>query len=429
MNQRFSKGNVSVSIFLDPQAKQNGLHSVRFRLIHNREIYNFTPGFSLTEADFKKMVNPYLKNPELKKTKEQIEKSFEIIGETIDNILKNGEYSHEKLKILLKKGKFTDVLQYMDSMILQFETEGRVGNAEIYRNAKAFLRRYLGDKVLFKDITPKVLETIAKKAISDGMRQTSLSMYLRTVRSVYNSAVKTNIIDRSLYPFTQNEGKDGKFQITEGEGTHIALTVFQMSQIVKMEFSPYTPALRRSRDLFLLIFLMGGINIGDLLCLKWGNLKNGEITFKRKKTITTTRKKEVIIHIPVTDSVKKYLDLYGTPDMNPDDYIFPFMQGAKNKADIKRITKNFTRIMNKHLAKISKELDLPQISTYVARHSFATITKNSGASESFIKEALGHSSLATTQRYLKGFEGEQRKEIFKANELLINGNTQSDGQN
>lgn len=428
MNQRISKGNVSVSIFLDPQVKQNDLHSVRFRLIHNREIYNFTPGFSLTLADFKKMDNPYLKNPELKKTKEQIEKSFDIIGETIDSILKNGEYSHEKLKILLKVGKFTDVLKYMDSMILGFETDGRMGNAEIYRNAKAFLRKYLGEDVPFKKVSPKVLETLANKAQSSGMRQTSLSMYLRTIRAVYNSAIDANIIDRSLYPFTQNEGKDGKYQIREGEGTHNALTVFQMSQIVKMEISEHTPALRRSRDLFLLIFHMGGINIGDLLCLKWKDIKNGEIQFIRKKT-NLTNSKEVIIKVPVTDSVKKYLDLYGTQDMNPDDYILPFMQEATTKADIKRITKNYTRIMNKHLAKISKELGLPQISTYVARHSFATITKNSGASESFIKEALGHSSLATTQRYLKGFEGEQRKEIFKANELLINGNTESDGQN
>jgi len=423
MNKRISKGNVSVSVFLDPQAKQNNLHSVRFRLIHNREIYNFTPGFNLTESDFIKISNPFLKNRELIKTKDQIEAAFKRIETTIDAIIENGEYSHDKLRILLKVGKYTDVLQFMDSMILNYESEGRVGNAAIYSNAKAFLKRYLGEKVPFKTVTPKVLETLTDKAKSNGMRQTTLSIYLRTIRAVYNRAIDANIIERSLYPFTQNEGHDGKYQIKEGEGTHIALSVFQMSQIAKMEFSKNTPALRRSRDLFILIFHMGGINIGDLLCLKWKDIKNGEIEFKRKKT-TRTNSKEVIIRVPVTNSIKKYFDLYGTPEMNPDDYILPFMQGAKNNADIKKITKNFTRIINKHLAKISKDLKLPQISTYVARHSFATITKNSGASESFIKEALGHSSLATTQRYLKGFEGKQREEIFKANERLINGGDQ-----
>ncbi|MGV8964621.1 MAG: tyrosine-type recombinase/integrase [Candidatus Saccharimonadaceae bacterium] len=419
MDKRWSKGNVSVSIFLDPQVRQKGDHSVRFRIIHNREIYNFTPGFNLSKADFKRLASAYLKNTELKTTQEQIETAFDHITGTIDDILKNGEYSTEKLKTLLKKGKFTNVLKYMDSMILNFEISGRIGNASVYKAARTFLKKHLGENIPFKKITPKVLEAIGDKAISDGIRQTSLSIYLRTVRAVYKNAITANIIEQSLYPFTQNEGVDKKYQIREGEGTHNALTVYQLSQIVRMDFSPHTPALRRSRDLFLLMYHMGGINIGDLLCLKWKDIKNGEIEYVRKKTKSTT-KKEIKIHIPVTDSINKYFDLYGTLDRNPDDFILPFMQRAKNDTDIKRITKNYTRIINKHLAKISKELKLPTVSTYVARHSFATITKNSGVSESFIKEALGHSSLATTQNYLKNFEREQRKEIFKANELLIN---------
>ena len=74
----------------------------------------------------------------------------------------------------------------------------------------------------------------------------------------------------------------------------------------------------------------------------------------------------------------------------------------------------FVRNVNKQLKKIGKQLGIDGLSTYVARHSFATILKNSGAPIAFIGETLGHSSTKTTENYLKSFESEQKRKHFEA---------------
>jgi len=114
------------------------------------------------------------------------------------------------------------------------------------------------------------------------------------------------------------------------------------------------------------------------------------------------------------------LDNYGTQDKSPDNYILPFMIGAETPLQIKQVAANHTRIMNKHLKAIADALKLPRVSTYVSRHSYATILKNAGISVSFLQETLGHSSLQTTMNYLKGFEQKQRRDTFENLETLIN---------
>jgi site-specific recombinase XerD len=73
-------------------------------------------------------------------------------------------------------------------------------------------------------------------------------------------------------------------------------------------------------------------------------------------------------------------------------------------------------LINDHMKQIALELEIPKpITTYCARHSFATILKNSGVFTEFISEALGHTSLETTKNYLAGFEQDA---IRKATDVL-----------
>jgi site-specific recombinase XerD len=88
--------------------------------------------------------------------------------------------------------------------------------------------------------------------------------------------------------------------------------------------------------------------------------------------------------------------------------------------------KLMVRLINDHMKAIVKALGINQpVTTYCARHSFATILKNSGVSTEFISEALGHASLATTKTYLAGFEQDAIKKTtdllisFKKKDLLV----------
>ena len=67
------------------------------------------------------------------------------------------------------------------------------------------------------------------------------------------------------------------------------------------------------------------------------------------------------------------------------------------------------------MEEIGKALGIDHISTYTARHSFATVLKRSGANIAYISESLGHQNLKTTENYLASFEKEER---IKAADML-----------
>ena len=104
-------------------------------------------------------------------------------------------------------------------------------------------------------------------------------------------------------------------------------------------------------------------------------------------------------------------------DRTPDSFIFPVLSGTETALEQKHKTQYLTRAINRRMATIGKALGVEHISTYTARHTFATVLKRSGANITYISEALGHQDLKTTENYLASFEREERE---KAAELLVN---------
>jgi len=89
-------------------------------------------------------------------------------------------------------------------------------------------------------------------------------------------------------------------------------------------------------------------------------------------------------------------------------YVFPFLTGNETPLEQKKRIQDITRRINKHIKKIGDKLGITNISTYTARHSFASVLKRSGANIAYISDSLGHSDLKTTENYLASFEKEER---------------------
>jgi integrase len=154
-------------------------------------------------------------------------------------------------------------------------------------------------------------------------------------------------------------------------------------------------------------FYNRGMNFADMAFLKVSNIESGRITYYRQKTGQR-------FSIKITDKTKAIIDKYNDLN-NADSYLFPIIyREGKEYLDYK----NAMRLMNKKLKKISEilNLDIP-LSTYVSRHSWATIAKRSGISTAVISEGLGHSTEEITQVYLDSFENDV---LDDANELIIN---------
>lgn len=105
------------------------------------------------------------------------------------------------------------------------------------------------------------------------------------------------------------------------------------------------------------------------------------------------------------------INCWGNPNTSPDTYIFPILDGSESSVTQRNKTKSFNKYLNKHIKKLTSKLDIDaHVTSYAARHSFATVLKSSGTNLAYISEAMGHSSLSTTESYLDRFESETRKE-------------------
>ncbi|MDU1904838.1 MAG: site-specific integrase [Dysgonomonas sp.] len=161
-----------------------------------------------------------------------------------------------------------------------------------------------------------------------------------------------------------------------------------------------------SKDLFLFSYFGCGINMIDISYLKKKNVLDDRIVYKRHKTGKR-------ISFMLQPYAKEIIDRYKDSD---NDYLFPILDDlAHNTVEqqIRRI-KKVTYVANKNLKKIGEAIGLQiPLTTYVSRHSFATILKRSGVNIAIISEALGHSDLKTTQIYLDSFDNSQIDEAMK----------------
>lgn len=110
----------------------------------------------------------------------------------------------------------------------------------------------------------------------------------------------------------------------------------------------------------------------------------------------------------------KIIRKWGNPE-NPSNYIFPVLSPGMDAVTIKAKVRDFNCRLNENLKKIALATGIEKnITTYVARHSFSTVLKRSGASTELISEALGHSDLKTTKNYLASFEDDAMKKATDA---------------
>ena len=172
-----------------------------------------------------------------------------------------------------------------------------------------------------------------------------------------------------------------------------------------MQYRSPNPYLRFPIDLFLFSYFMGGINFVDIAYLTEDNVIDNQLVYVRKKT-----KKR--IKLPLQPIAIELINKYKKAD-NP--FLFPILNDfhKSEQQKINRVRKVIKKV-NKRLKEIGEELNLPiDLTTYVARHSFATVLKRSGVNTSLICEALGHSSERVTQIYLDSFGNDQMEDAMK----------------
>jgi len=171
-----------------------------------------------------------------------IKNSFEKVENTVRALVEEGSFSFDNLNIRL--GKYTgDTLNMAyKNKINSLNEAGAVGNAGVYSCSFRHLETYAGEKIAFDTITVDWLKKYEKAMLAEGKSYTTVSMYLRSMRALFNEAKSFGIVKEARYPF----GK-GKYEIPIGKGRKMALTLQQIKQIIS--YTDGAEATEHYRDL------------------------------------------------------------------------------------------------------------------------------------------------------------------------------------
>ncbi|WP_298061319.1 site-specific integrase [uncultured Rikenella sp.] len=396
---KYAKDGVTVSSVLDTRrVKRNGHYPVKIQVTYKRIQKYYPTGKELLPEEWEKL--PRVRNIKLLEIRQDISSSFDLIKEQVRELTDKGAFSFETLSQRLGRGSGDTLNSAFRHRIDSLRNEQRIGNMLWYDNVLKSVERFFPGQTPLGNVTVHWLKRYEKFLQSEKKSPVTISMHLRAIRAILNEARKSGTLKDSQYPF----GK-GKFEIQEGEGRKIALNIRQIEQIVN--YSAENRLTSYYRDLWFFIYLCNGINVADLIKLKYSNIIDGEICFVRQKTERTAKKRKEIRAV-LTEQMYTIINRWGNP-VSESNYLFPFLNGKEDAMELKIKTQNLTRRINWHMNIIGKALGIGKISTYTARHSFATILKRRGANIIYISESLGHNDLKTTACYLAGFEKEERE--------------------
>lgn len=288
---------------------------------------------------------------------------------------------------------------YFERQIAAMKQAGKINTAIKYTATRTSLVKFHPAKLRFEDITPNLLVDFETFLRGEGNQSNSIATKFSVLKAVYNKAVADKIFLCKENPFVLY--KVGKhWTQTRKRAVHKE----DIQRLIQAELpitkSPYTEF---ARDIFLFSYFSAGINFKDIATLRYNDMEEDRIFYRRHKTgkAMTCR-----LH----PQAKAIIARYAHSEAMQEDYIFPILDCHIHRTEQQihnRVHKVLIHI-NRELKEWSKRLGLhTPLTTYVARHTYATVLKRSGVSVALISESLGHSDLSTTQIYLDSFENSQ----------------------
>lgn len=332
-----------------------------------------------------------------------IDKEAELQKQILELKAEEKEFTASTLIKSKEEKRVKTVHDFYSELIEEMELAGKIGNSRVYRDSIRSLESYYKDKldIPFSTIDMEFLLGYEKWLRLRDCKESSMNLFFRTLRSTYNKAIERKYAKKDTYPF--NDFKVSKFSIKTDKR---AISKDNIKLIMNLDLSKEKEYIQLSRDLFVFSYFCSGISFSDIANLKASNIVNDRLIYVRQKT---HRK----INVPILDEAKEIMKKY--IDSN-NEYIFPILNHAIHKTKMQQYNRKKKVILkvNRYLKRISQMVGVEvNLTTYVSRHSYATVLKNSGVNIALIGETLGHSDLKTTQIYLDSFENSQIDEAMK----------------
>jgi len=404
---------VRFEITLDKRTqKKNGKYPLKLRVTDYNKVRFVSLNVDYTEKEYDSIFfgkNPKQEFLDIRKAADgwikraiEVEKvlkpfNFEVFRELL---LSNKDFKR-------KTGIYVGDL--FDEVIKRIGEFGSKNTASVYKTAKNSLLRFRPN-LKIHEITPSFLREFESWHIqkSGGVLTATVAIYLRHLRAIINEQRDNGRLPEGyVYPFGRY-----RYVIPEVKKVKTTLKRDEIIRILSCE-DFLSEEEEVVRNLWAFQFYCNGINLKDLIKLKWSDQVGNSFAIRREKTKNTTRGNPQLVQIPIGDSLKKYLDLVGDRD---SEYVLGFLRDNPFEKTVLNKRMKVGKNLNSHLVKLGERLGLSvKLTTKVTRDAYATSLKKSGASIEVIAEMLGHTSTAVTRNYLDSFDQEH---LHQVNDLL-----------
>ncbi len=288
------------------------------------------------------------------------------------------------------------VFSFIYAQIRRKKQLGKVRSSETYQaTLNSFMRFCKGEDLTFDMIVAELVELYEAELLGQGLSRNTTSFYMRILRTNYRLAVEKGLTPDN-HPFRH---------VYCGMDKTVKRSI-SLSEIKRIRELDLSSTLDYARDMFLFSFYTCGMSFVDMAYLRKKDLKNGYLSYRRKKT-------GQLLTIKWTGQMEAILEKYRS---NDTQFLLPII--TREDGTERRQYQNQMRKINRRLKDISAsaKLNVP-LSLYYSRHSWATIARGKGIPLSVISKGLGHNSETTTQIYLdsiKSYEvDEANKKIMK----------------
>lgn len=399
----------SIRLMLNKNRRlKDGCYPLVFRVIHCRRKKLLYTGYRVREDGFDESVGKVLPVADLGLTalkvstinKKVEQKKKAILGRIRQFEQAGLSFSVDDLLLPEKENTHQfGLLKYIDGQVEAKRMKGKEGMAAAYRSTRSSLAKYVckGD-VDMEKVDHRFVQGYIDFLTQQGVGENTVCYYLRNLRTIYNQAVADGMRTDDDYPFVKVSTRPVKT-------VKRAISREDMEAIAGLSLEG-SPEMELSRDLYLFSFYAQGMSFVDIVFLKKENIVGEMIVYKRHKS-------KQLIQIVITPQINQLMRKY----TGSGEYVFPIIDGNNTQSAYSQYRLALSNI-NRHLKKIEHTLGIrKRITTYTARHTWATLAHDYGAPISVISAGLGHTSEEMTRVYLKDLDS---KVLNRVNLVITN---------
>lgn len=387
----------------------NGEHPLMLRIIQNRKTqykslnisvaarhWDFDKNAPKPKCPHKDLINKIILKTKLEYQQKVLEKKANEEEFTASSLI------HEQKSEI----KAMTVDDFYKQLIKELKEKGQIGNSYAYLSSFDNLKNFNKGKKL--NYTFSHIDVVFCKKFEDWMRRkgnkdTTISYQFRTLRAAFNRAITAKVVSKEKNPFSEF-----KLSHLNTKTMKRALSKADILKIMDADCHDKSELSQLAHDLFCFSYLCGGISLVDMANLTPENIIEGRLIYQRQKTHGS-------INLQLSDRALQIINKYSDYQKKAY-YFFPILHHKRHITPMQKHNRvrKYCLHINQELKLLAKELNITaNVTTYVARHSFATILKKSGVNIGIISQALGHQDIKTTQIYLSKFDNEQVDEAMK----------------